>query len=120
MRYLLGTHRASWSQSLDSRHRIGGHVVRSPFIGLEGEDEVGTFNAPAPGHCWRAFLPHLLCAEDGGFLSATSAYAAIAKRWSSSGSKARAQRWVPVGRPKTGLRLDLGAGTSTRRRDHRS
>jgi hypothetical protein len=118
MRYLLGTHRASWSQSLHSRHRIGEHVVRSPFIGLEDEDEVWTFSAPTPGQRWRAFLPHLSCIGDNGFLSATCACAAIAKRWSSAGSKARAERWVPLGRPRTGLRLDLGAGTSTRRRDH--
>jgi len=118
MRYLIGTQRASWSQPLHSRHHIGEHGVRSQFRALEDQEEVWIFNAPTPGQRWRAFLPRLLCIGNSGFLSATSAYTAIAKRWSSAGSKAPAHRWVPVGRSKTGLPLDSGAGTLTCRRDH--
>ena len=120
MRYRIGTQRASWSQPLHSRYHIGEHAVRSQFSALEDEEEEWTFSAPTPGQRWRAFLPRLSCIGDDGFLSTTSAYTAIAKRWSSAGSKARAERWVPVGRSKTGLRLDWGAGRSTRRPDHRS
>jgi hypothetical protein len=112
MRYLIGTRLASWSQPLHSGYDIGEHTVRSRFSALENE-EVWIFSAPTPGQRWRAFLPRLLCTGDDGFLSTTSAYRAIAKRWSKAGSKAGAERWVPVGRSKTGVRLDLGAGTST-------
>jgi len=116
MRYLLGSHRAFWSQTLRSRDPMGEHAVRSPFSALEEEDEVWTFTASTPGQRWRAFLPRVSRVSDDGFFGATTAYAAIAKRWSRS--KARAERWVPIGRSKTGLRLDLGAGTSTCRRDY--
>ena len=111
MRYRIGTQRASWSQPLHSRYHIGEHAVRSQFSALVDEDEVWTFSAPTSGQRWREFLPRLSCVGDDGFFGATSAYTAVAKRWSSAGSKARANRWVPVGRPKAGLRPDLGPGT---------
>jgi hypothetical protein len=117
MQYLLGTHGASGSRSSHSRYYISEQAVRSQFDALEVEADVSTFSAPSPGQRWRAFLPRLSCIGDTEFLSATSAYTAIAKRWSSAGSKARAERWVPVGRSKTGLRLDLAAGTLACRRD---
>jgi hypothetical protein len=114
MRYLIGTQRASWTQPLHSRYYIGEHAARSQFRAVEDQEEVWIFSAPTPGQRWRAFLPCLLYVGNDGFLSTTSACMAIAKRWSNAGSKARADRWVPVGRSKTGLR----AGTSICRRDH--
>src|SRR5579863_6009121 len=113
MRYLLGTQHASCSQPLHSRYHIGEHAVRSQFSALEHGEEVWIFSTPTPGQRWRAFLPCLLCSGDDGFLNTTSAYTAVAKRWSNARSKARAERWVPVGRSKTGLPLDWGAGRST-------
>jgi hypothetical protein len=107
MRYLLGTHRASWFEPLHHRHHFGECAVGSQFSCLEYEEKVPIFSAPSPGERWRAFLPRLLCIGDAGSLNATSAYKAVAKRWASAGSKARAERWVPVGRSKTGLRLDV-------------
>jgi hypothetical protein len=92
MRYLLGTHRASGSRPPHSRYYISEQAVRSQFSSLKIEAAVSTFSAPSPGQRWRAFLPRLLCIGDIEFLSATSAYTAIAKRWSSAGSKARAER----------------------------
>jgi hypothetical protein len=113
VRYLIGTQRSSWSQPLHSRYHIGECAVGSLFRGLEDQEEVWVYRAPTPGPRWRAFLPRMSCIGGDGFLSTTGAYTAIAKRWSNAGSKARAERWVPVGRSKTGLRPDLGAGTST-------
>jgi hypothetical protein len=92
MRYQFGTHHASWSQPLHSQYHIGEHPGRLPFIGLEGKHDKWTFSSPTPGQRWRAFLPHLSGIGDDGFLSATTASMAIAKRWSISGSKARAYR----------------------------
>jgi hypothetical protein len=118
VRHLIDTQRSSWSQPVHSRYHIGEYAVGPQFLGLEDQEEVWAFRAPTPGQRWRAFLPRMSCIGDDGFLSTTSAYTATAKRWSNAGSKARTERWVPVGRSKIGLRLDSGAGTSICRCDH--
>ena len=76
------------------------------------DEEVSIFSAPSPGQRWRAFLPLARCIGGNGALNGTNAYMVFAKRWARAGSKTRAKRWVPVGRSKTGLRLDSSGGTS--------
>jgi hypothetical protein len=65
-----------------------------------------TLSPASSGQRWKAFLPHTLFIGKSVSLDGNSAYSVIAATWSRGRSKAGDRPWVPVGRSRSGLRLE--------------